>query len=168
MSLVENIARRQQSPVELLGEISNLKTRGYTIAEIAAKIDVAESYVSGVSRLLERGEERLLAAVEKNKIPLSVAMQIAESDEEGIQRVLCEAYEDKTLRGRKLLEFRPRLRILRSRNRRGDRVAPRGRNILPPAGPARRAARRGDRGPGALQARRRRSRRGWTGSRGRA
>ena len=43
MSLVENIARRQQSPVELLGEISNLKARGYSTTEIAKKIDLAQS-----------------------------------------------------------------------------------------------------------------------------
>ena len=41
MSLVEDIARRQQSPVELLGEISNLKARGYSTTEIAKKIDLA-------------------------------------------------------------------------------------------------------------------------------
>lgn len=68
MSLVENIARRQHSPVELLREISNLKTRGYNTTEIAKKIDLAKSYVSGISHLLDHGEDRLLAAVEKGRI----------------------------------------------------------------------------------------------------
>jgi len=62
MSLVEDIARRQQSPVELLGEISNLKARGYSTTEIAKKIDLAQSYVIGISHLLEHGEERELSA----------------------------------------------------------------------------------------------------------
>ncbi len=116
MSLVENIARRQQRPLELLREISNLKSRGYSTADIAKKIDVAKSYVSGVVHLLKKGEERLLYAVEKGRIPLSVAMQIADADEEGLQKALCQAYEDKTLRGRKLLAVR---RIIEMRKTNG-------------------------------------------------
>lgn len=112
MSLVENIARRQLRPLELLREISSLKARGYGTAEIAKKIDVHKSYVGGITHLLKSGEERLITAVEKGRIPLSVAMQIANADEEGIQRALCQAYEDKTLRGRKLLTVR---RIIEAR-----------------------------------------------------
>lgn len=118
MSLIENLARRAQNPVELLREISNLKNRGYNSSEIAKKIDHAKSYVIGVIHLLDHGEERLLSAVEKGKIPLSVAMQIADSDEAGIQQALCDAYEDKTLRGRKLLTVR---RIIEQRKTSGKR-----------------------------------------------
>ncbi len=119
MSLVENIARRQHRPLELLHEISNLKSRGYSTTEIANKIDVAKSYIGGIVHLLKNGEERLLYAVEKGRIPLSVAMQIANADEGGIQRALCQAYEDKTLRGRKLLTVR---RIIELRKANGKRV----------------------------------------------
>jgi ParB family chromosome partitioning protein len=106
MSLVENAARRMQSPVELLREITTLKTRGYTTAEIAKKIDLAKSYVAAICHLMENGEERLLAAVEKGRIPVSVAIQISGADEAAIPQALCDAYEDKTLRGRKLLAVR--------------------------------------------------------------
>lgn len=116
MSLVENIARRQHRPLELLREITNLKARGYSTTEIAAKIDVHKSYVTGITHLLKKGEERLLHAVEKGKVPLSVAMDIASADEEGIQKALHQAYEDKTLRGRKLLTVR---RIIEMRNANG-------------------------------------------------
>lgn len=118
MSLVENIARRQLRPLELLREIDSLKSRGYSTAEIARKIDVAKSYVSGVAHLLKNGEERLIHAVDKGRIPLSVAMEISNADEEGIQRALCQAYEDKTLRGRKLLTVR---RIIDLRKANGKR-----------------------------------------------
>jgi ParB family transcriptional regulator, chromosome partitioning protein len=118
MSLVENIARRQLRPLELLREIDSLKSRGYSTAEIAKKIDVAKSYVSGVAHLLKNGEERLLHAVDKGRIPLSVAMEISNADEDGIQRALCQAYEDKTLRGRKLLTVR---RIIELRKANGKR-----------------------------------------------
>src|SRR5271156_2588865 len=116
MSLVENIARRQLRPLELLREISSLKSRGYSTTEIANKIDVHKSYVTGISHLLKDGEERLISAVETGRIPLSVAMQIANTDEDGIQRALCQAYEDKTLRGRKLLAVR---RIIEARTSNG-------------------------------------------------
>jgi ParB family chromosome partitioning protein len=106
MSLVENVARRQLRPLELLREISSLRSRGYTPTEIAKKIDVHKTYVVGIIQLLTNGEERLIAAVDKGKVPLSVAMQIASADEEGIQKALHQAYEDKTLRGRKLLTVR--------------------------------------------------------------
>lgn len=121
MSLVENIARRQIRPLELLREIENLKSRGYTTTEIAKKIDVTKSYVVGIAHLLKNGEERLLHAVDKGRVPLSVAMQIADADEEGIQRALCQAYEDKTLRGRKLLTVR---RIIELRKANGKRATP--------------------------------------------
>jgi ParB family chromosome partitioning protein len=118
MSLVENVARRQIRPLELLREINNLKSRGYSTAEIAKKIDVTKSYVGGIVHLLRNGEERLLYAVEKGRIPLSVAMQIADTDEEGVQKALCQAYEEKTLRGRKLLTVR---RIIEMRKASGKR-----------------------------------------------
>jgi ParB family chromosome partitioning protein len=118
MSLVENVARRMHSPVELLREISTLKARGYNITEIAKKIDLAKSYVAGICHLLENGEERLLAAVEKGRVPVSVAMQISDADEAGIQQALCDAYENKTLRGRKLLAVR---RLIEQRKTNGKR-----------------------------------------------
>jgi len=121
MSLVENIARRQIRPLELLREIDSLKSRGYNTTEIAKKIDVTKSYVIGITHLLKNGEERLLHAVDKGRIPLSVAMQIANADEDGIQRALCQAYEDQTLRGRKLLTVR---RIIELRKANGKRATP--------------------------------------------
>jgi ParB family transcriptional regulator, chromosome partitioning protein len=118
MSLVENLARRNHSPVELLREIGNLRARGYTPVQIAKKIDMAKSYVLGVTHLLNHGEERLLLAVEKGRIPLSVAMEIATADEAGVQRILCDAYEGKTLRGRKLQTVR---RLIEQRRVHGKR-----------------------------------------------
>lgn len=118
MSIVENIARRNQSPIELMREVSNLKARGYNAKEISQKIDITKSYVTGICHLLDHGEERLLVAVEKGRLPLSVAMQISNSDEDGIQRALCEAYEDQALRGRKLHMIR---RIIEQRKVKGKR-----------------------------------------------
>ena len=60
MSLIENIARRRHSPLELLGEIGRL-AKHYGTNEIAAKLDLSPDYVRAVCYLLKHGEERLLA-----------------------------------------------------------------------------------------------------------
>jgi ParB family chromosome partitioning protein len=71
MSLIENIARRRQLTIEYIQQIGVLSDRGYSINEIAEKIDANRDYVRGILRLLENGEERLIAAVENEKIPIS-------------------------------------------------------------------------------------------------
>jgi len=102
-SLVENCARRQHRAVDLLQDIGGMKQRGHSISEIARKTGLSTEYVYAVVRLLEKGEQRLLRAVESEQIPFSVALEIAEADDKGIQRALQNAYEKNLLRGRKLL-----------------------------------------------------------------
>jgi len=116
MSLVENLARRQHRAIDLLHDIEGLKRRGYTDGEIAQKTNLSLDYVKGVIRLLEKGEQRLLRAVEAKKIPVSVAVDIAGADDSGIQSILQQAYERKLLRGRKLIAAR---RLIEQRQSRG-------------------------------------------------
>ena len=84
MSLVENLARRQHSSIELVRDISAMRERGYSFSQIAAKTALDVSYVRGMIKLLNKGEERLLQAVEKGKIPISVAVIIASSEDQQI------------------------------------------------------------------------------------
>ena len=120
MSLVENCARRQHLAIDLLHDIEGLKRRGYRDREIAEKTGLSLKYVRGVILLIEKGEQRLLRAVESGQVPVSVAVQIAESDDTGFQHVLQEAYEKKLLRGRKLLVVK---RLIEQRQRRGKGLA---------------------------------------------
>lgn len=106
MSLAENLARRQHSVIELLRHIRVLKDRGYSPAEIARKTDLDPTYVSGILKLLDRGETRLLQAVEKGQLPVTIAITIATSDDKGVQRAIQEAYERNALRGKALLRAR--------------------------------------------------------------
>jgi ParB family chromosome partitioning protein len=106
MSLAENLARRSHSATELVRAVRALKDRGYTLTEIARKTDLDPAYVRGVLVLLDRGEERLLVAVEKGQLPVSVAITIATSDDKAVQRALPEAYERNDLRGRALIRAR--------------------------------------------------------------
>ena len=102
-SLVENCARRKHDPVSLLHDIGSLKHRGYADAQIAKKTGLTVAYVKCVIHLLEKGEQRLLSAVETGKIPITVAMDIADSEDLDVQTALRTAYEKNLLRGRKLM-----------------------------------------------------------------
>src|SRR5690606_37544447 len=51
MSLVENIARRQHRPIDIMHEIGSLHRRSYTDAEIATKIGCTPSWVNMVVQL---------------------------------------------------------------------------------------------------------------------
>lgn len=115
-SLVENCARRQHQAVDLLQDIVGMRQRGYSDHEIAGKIGLSPSYVHSVGRLLERGERRLVAAVEAGYLPISVALEICEADDQGVQAALHKAYEDKLLRGRALIAAR---RLVEVRKRSG-------------------------------------------------
>lgn len=116
MSLVENIARRVQRPIDVMREIGALRKRGYSEADISRKIGVTSSWVSMIVSLLERGEERLVAAVETGLIPISLAMEISRAETEEAQSLLLDAYETGKLRGKKLASVR-RLLDLRMRGR---------------------------------------------------
>jgi ParB family transcriptional regulator, chromosome partitioning protein len=116
MSLVENLARRNHTSIELMSEIGALKQRGYSIQEIAAKTDFSTEYIYAICYLLENGEERLLNGVERGIIPHTVAMEIAKAKDGDVQAALAEAYENKALPGNQLLAIR---RIIEIRNTSG-------------------------------------------------
>jgi ParB family chromosome partitioning protein len=131
MSLVENIARRQHRPIDIMDEIGSLHRRGYNDAHIAKKIGCTASWVNMVVQLLERGEERLLSAVETGLIPVSLAVDIARAGSDEAQNVLLDAYEGGKLKGKKLGAVR-RMLDQRLRQRKG----------VPDSGLGRRSARR--------------------------
>ena len=116
MSLVENFARRQHRAIDLLHDIEGMKERGYNDAAIARKTGLTIEYVRGVFRLLNKGEHRLLRAVEAGQIPVSIAVEIAGAKDEDMQNVLQQAYEKKLLRGNKLIAAR---RLIEQRRRQG-------------------------------------------------
>jgi ParB family chromosome partitioning protein len=122
MSLAENIARRQARPLELLASIVALRDQGYDKKVIAVKTGLTSEYVYGILTLLHHGEERLIVAVEKGKIPLNAAMAIvgAGNDDKAVQAALQDAYESGKLRGKHLREAR---RVMERRHTLGRSVA---------------------------------------------
>lgn len=103
MSLVENIARRNCNALELMQSIKYLKANGYDDEAIAGKTNLGKDYIRGIIRLLEQGEEYLVEAVEKGRIPLYHALKITTEDDTAVQRALAEAYESGSLSGKKLV-----------------------------------------------------------------
>jgi len=116
MSLVENLARRQHKAADLLNAIEILQQQGYSITKIAEKTGLTWTYVDGILKLMRQGEERLMVAVEKGQIPLSIAIEIADAPDENTQKLLQTAYETKQLRGQKLIQAK---RLLEKRKSRG-------------------------------------------------
>jgi len=119
MSLVENCARRQHRAIDLLQDIGTLRGRGYNDHEIAAKIGVSSDYIRMIGTLFEKGEERLVAAVEAGILPINMAIEIARSNDEDVQHALTQAYTEKKLRGKKLVAVR---RLIEQRRRSGKQI----------------------------------------------
>jgi ParB family chromosome partitioning protein len=99
MSLVENCARRKHSAMDLMQGIGILTKQGYDAKAIAQKTGLGIDYTNSVLTLMEKGEERLLSAVEAGHMAITVAIQIAETPDENMQQVLHDIYESKQLRG---------------------------------------------------------------------
>ena len=118
MSLVENVARHTPRTLELLESIRSLRKRGHDVGEIARKTGLDSKWVGGMLDLLEKGEQRLVTAVEAGRIPLVIAAAIARAgdNDAGLQEVMQTAYEAGTLRGAKLLTVK---RLLEDRRRSG-------------------------------------------------
>ncbi|WDD94867.1 ParB N-terminal domain-containing protein [Burkholderia sp. FERM BP-3421] len=119
ITLTENIARRRHSTAELLSGLQVLREKGYDTEEIAKKTNLDACYINGILQLLEKGEQRLIQAVEKRVMPLWLAVEVARSSSGEIQAAMVAAYESKTLTGDQLLRVR---RLLSKREVSGKKL----------------------------------------------
>lgn len=106
ISLIENLARRKHSNRDLLTAVRVLEERGYSGTAIAEKTGLDQSYIHGILVLLKAGEERLIAAVEKGWLPMTIATEIAKNDDAEVQVAMMEAYESGLLRGEQFKKVR--------------------------------------------------------------
>lgn len=118
ISIVENLARRRHSNDEILGAIRTIKKRGYSVSQIAAKTGLDPAYIKVMLHLLQHGEERLIAAVERGWLSLNLADRISRSGPADVQAAMVEAYENGLLRGEQLMKVR---RLIDSREAMGKR-----------------------------------------------
>ncbi|NVI08264.1 chromosome partitioning protein ParB [Paraburkholderia sp. JPY454] len=121
MSLVENVARRNHSTLELLRDIQSLRKAGYPDIVVAEKVGLSTAYLENLMFLLDHGEERLINAVEAGTIPIAIAMHITRANDADVQSALLEAYENGRLKGSQLAVVR---RLLSRRSRSGGKSLP--------------------------------------------
>jgi ParB family chromosome partitioning protein len=134
MSLAENIARRGHRPLEILADIDVLRKRGYDADTIIQKTGLSQKYVKDIVFLLDQGERRLIEAVQRGSIPLTIALEIARAKEsdQNLGDMLQQAYENGALKGQQVIQAK---RLIEQRqssgasNASGSTVA----QIRPPA-----------------------------------
>ncbi len=106
ISLVENLARRKHTNKDLLYSIQILSDRGYTTKQISMKTSLDPTYINAILLLLRQGEERLISAVEKGWLPITLATMVARSSDTEVQVAMVEAYETGLLKGEQLIKVR--------------------------------------------------------------
>ncbi len=112
VSLVENMARKRYTTIELARLIYNLHLKGATIEELSRITNRSKSFIVQYVKLMKNGEERLIMAVEESRLPISIAARIAGAPDGEVQDLLLEAIEQKVMSGtdvnkvRKLIETR--------------------------------------------------------------
>lgn len=115
MGLIENLARKNYRPLELLNTVRRLVKEGDKSPDIARKLGFSRQYSDNIVMLLEKGEDLLIRAVETGEMTITAAHLIANAGDAGNQAILQEAYDKDILRGSKLL-FAKKLLETRSRN----------------------------------------------------
>jgi len=112
VSLVENMARKRYTTIELARLLHNLHEKGASVEKLSKITHRSTSFITQYLRLIKNGEERLIKAVEENRLPISIAARIASAPDEDVQDILMEAIEQKLMSGndvskvRKLIEAR--------------------------------------------------------------
>jgi len=112
VSLVENMARKRYTTIELARLLYNLHQKGANVEKLSKITNRSTSFITQYLRLMKKGEERLIKAVEENRLPISIAARIATAPDEKVQDILMEAIEQKLMSGndvhkvRKLIEAR--------------------------------------------------------------
>ena len=124
MLLPENIARRGHRPLEILADIELLLARDYTIDDIIQRTGLSQKYVRDIVFVLEKGEERLIEALQNNTIPLTAALEIAraKNDDGDLGDMLEEAYKSGQLKGHQLMNAK---RLMEKRRDKGPKSAAR-------------------------------------------
>lgn len=104
--LVENIARRRVRPLDQVRLIHWMKSQGDGEDVIAQRTGLSQEYVVQILNMLNKGEDRLLEAVLRGEVPVTVAIQIAGCSDEDAQRVLTEAYTRNDMNSRSVVALK--------------------------------------------------------------
>lgn len=98
-SLVENIARLSPGSVWFARELLRLKEAGMTYKKISQLAGKSVAHIKTYITLIERGEERLIAGVEKKLFPIQFAYQVSLANSDSIQHLLMDAFDSGLING---------------------------------------------------------------------
>lgn len=92
-SLVENIARVPPRTMWFAREVKRMKDCGLNLLRISQIVGRSEKDVADYIRLVEMGEEQLVAGVEQGLFSISFALAVAKAAGENVQQVLMDAFD---------------------------------------------------------------------------
>ncbi|MFS9416785.1 MULTISPECIES: ParB/RepB/Spo0J family partition protein [Citrobacter] len=113
MSLIENMARVNPRAGEQFNRIKEMKAEGLTDRQISTVTGFSYGWISSITMLIDKAENKLLAAVESGKIPISLAVEIAKTDYQGAQELFVQAFEKGEIKHKDIIKIRA---ILDARN----------------------------------------------------
>lgn len=113
MSLAENLARVNPRAGEQFNRIREMKSDGLTDKEISKVTGFSPNWVNSLTMLIDKGESKLLAAIESGKIPISLAVEIARTDYDGAQELFIKAFDLGKIKHKDVIKIR---NILEARN----------------------------------------------------
>lgn len=106
MSLVENMARVNPRAGEQFHRIKEMMNNRMSNKDISKFTGLSIKWINSILLLLKKGENKLLAAVESGKIPISLAVEIAKTDQSGAQELFIEAFEQGKIKHKDIVKIR--------------------------------------------------------------
>ena len=100
---------RNRNPAEFLREVRERKACGYSAQQIADKANCCKSYVESMFFLLSHGSPSLLAKIEYENFPHTIAIHIARARSPDLQMILAQGYNAGTLDMAQIVAIRQRI-----------------------------------------------------------
>lgn len=113
MSLAENMARVLPRAGQQYLRIKEMKEQGLNNKQISENTDLSVNWITSLTMLLEKGENKLLSAVESATMPISLAVEIARVSYKEGQELFINAYDEGKIKHKDVGKLRE---ILDSRN----------------------------------------------------
>ncbi|MCW2107659.1 UNVERIFIED_ORG: ParB family chromosome partitioning protein [Rahnella aquatilis] len=113
MSLAENMARVLPRAGQQYLRIKEMKEQGLSNKEISGHTGLSVNWITCLTMLIEKGENKLLSAVENGKIAISLAVEIARVDYKEGQELFIKAFDEGKIKHKDVGKLRE---ILDSRN----------------------------------------------------
>ncbi|MCW0350410.1 chromosome partitioning protein ParB [Izhakiella australiensis] len=113
MSLAENMARVLPRAGQQYLRIKDMKEQGLSNKEISENTGLSVNWITSLTMLIEKGENKLLSAVENGTMSISLAVEIARVDYKEGQELFIKAFDEGKIKHKDVSKLRE---VLDSRN----------------------------------------------------